>query len=103
MNDSYKVRILEKKEKFDKGKQNSAKSCILLIKRNEIKYQLKMRKENKTIWTTWCKTISNPISQTYIDINIKSKENAKITNRLIRNEDMTKQEDYNKSKETTKE
>ena len=36
--------------------------------------------------------VSNPISQAYIDRTIKSKENAKITNRLIRNEDMTKQE-----------
>ncbi len=36
--------------------------------------------------------MSNPISQSYIDNKIKSKENAKITNKLIRNEDMTKQE-----------
>ncbi len=36
--------------------------------------------------------MSNPISQAYIDRTIKSKENAKITNKLIRNEDMTKQE-----------
>ena len=32
------------------------------------------------------------LSQSYIDNKIKSKENAKITNKLIRNEDMTKQE-----------
>ena len=32
------------------------------------------------------------ISQAYIDRNIKAKENAKITTKLIRNEDMTKQE-----------
>ena len=38
------------------------------------------------------KTISNPISQTYIDNKIKSKTNAKITNKLIRNEEMTKEE-----------
>jgi hypothetical protein len=36
--------------------------------------------------------VSNPISQAYIDRTIKSKENAKITNKLIRNEDMTKKE-----------
>ena len=36
--------------------------------------------------------ISNPISQAYIDRNIKAKENAKITTKLIRNEDMTKKE-----------
>ena len=37
-------------------------------------------------------TVSNPISQAYIDRTIKSKENSKITNKLIRNEDMTKEE-----------
>ncbi len=37
-------------------------------------------------------TVSNPMSQAYIDRNIKSKENEKITNRLIRNEDMTREE-----------
>jgi hypothetical protein len=36
--------------------------------------------------------VSNRISRAYIDRTIKSKENAKITNKLIRNEDMTKQE-----------
>jgi hypothetical protein len=36
--------------------------------------------------------VSNPRSQAHIDRTIKSKENAKITNKLIRNEDMTKQE-----------
>ena len=36
--------------------------------------------------------VSNPISQAYINRTIKSKENAKITNKLIINENMTKQE-----------
>ncbi len=36
--------------------------------------------------------MSNPISQAYIDRTIKSKENAKIRNKLIRNEDMSKKE-----------
>ncbi len=36
--------------------------------------------------------VSNPISQAYIDRTIKSKENSKITNKLIRYEDITKQE-----------
>ncbi len=34
--------------------------------------------------------MSNPISQAYIHRTIKSKENAKNTNKLIRNEDMSK-------------
>ncbi len=36
--------------------------------------------------------MSNPISQAYIDRTIKSKENAKITNKPIINEDMSKKE-----------
>ena len=37
-------------------------------------------------------TVSNPISQAYIGRTIKSKEKSKITSKLIRNEDVTKQE-----------
>jgi hypothetical protein len=37
-------------------------------------------------------TVSNPISQAYIDRTIKSKNNVKVTKTLIRNEDMTKEE-----------
>ena len=36
--------------------------------------------------------VSNPIAQAYIDRTIKSKENAKITNKLIINENMTENE-----------
>ncbi len=36
--------------------------------------------------------VSNPLSQAYIGRTIKSKENAKITNKWSRNEDMTKKE-----------
>ncbi len=36
--------------------------------------------------------VSNPISQSYINNKIKSKENSKITNKLIRDEDITKEE-----------
>ncbi len=36
--------------------------------------------------------MSNHISQAYIDRTIKSKENAKITNKKIKNEDMSKKE-----------
>ncbi len=56
-----------------------------LINKDE-KRKLKPSELLKTDW------VSNPISQSYIDNIIKSKENAKITNKLIRNEDMTKQE-----------
>jgi hypothetical protein len=46
--------------------------------------------------------VSNPISQSYIDNKIKSKENSKITNKLIRNEDMTKQEALKAKKQLKK-
>ncbi len=36
--------------------------------------------------------VSNSILKDFIDRIIKSKENAKITNKLVRNEDMTKKE-----------
>ncbi len=41
-----KVRILEKKEKLVKGKQNSVKSYVQLIKEKDINLQLKMKNEN---------------------------------------------------------
>jgi hypothetical protein len=45
--------------------------------------------------------VSNPILQAYTDRTIISKENAKITNKLIRNEDMTKQEALKAKKQLT--
>jgi hypothetical protein len=36
--------------------------------------------------------VENPISQAFIDRNKKAIANAKVTTKLIRNEDMTKQE-----------
>jgi hypothetical protein len=37
-------------------------------------------------------SVSNPISQAFIDRNIQAKAKAKVTTKLIRNEDMTKAE-----------
>ncbi len=34
--------------------------------------------------------VSTPMSQSYINNKIKSQENSKVTNKLFRNEDMTK-------------
>ena len=92
-----KVRILEKKEKFDKGKQKFSKELYTIDKREGYKLIIKVKfkdEKRKLKPSELLKPdkISNPISQAYIDRTIKSKENAKITNKLIRNEDMTKQE-----------
>ena len=88
-----KVRILEEKGKFDKGKQKFSKEVYTIDKREGYKLIIKDEKRklkpSELLKTT---TVSNPISQAYIDRTIKSKENAKITNKLIRNDDMTKNE-----------
>ena len=91
--DGDKVRILEKKEKFDKGKQKFSKELYTIDKKEGYKILVKDEKRKlKPSELLGVKNISNPISQTYIDNKIKSKTNAKITNKLIRNEQMTKEE-----------
>jgi hypothetical protein len=92
-NDGDKVRILEEKGKFDKGKKKFSKSLYTIDKKEGYKLILKDEKRKlKPSELLKADKVSNPISQAYIDRTIKSKENAKITNKLIRNEDMTKQE-----------
>ena len=92
-NSGDQVRILEKKEKFDKGKQKFSKELYTIDKKEGYKILVKDEKRKlKPSELLVVKNISNPISQTYIDNKIKSKTNAKITNKLIRNEEMTKEE-----------
>ena len=92
-NSGDQVRILEKKEKFDKGKQKFSKELYTIDKREGYKLIIKDEKRKlKPSELLKADKVLNPISQAYIDRTIKSKENAKITNKLIRNEDMTKQE-----------
>ena len=82
-----------KKEKFDKGKQKISKELYTIDKREGYKLIIKDEKRKlKPSELLKADKVSNPISQSYIDNKIKSKENAKITNKLIRNEDMTKEE-----------
>jgi hypothetical protein len=91
--DGQKVRILEQKEKFDKGKQKFSKEVYTIDKKEGYKILVKgERRKLKPSELLKADIISNPIAQTYINNKIKSKENAKITNKLIRNEDMTKEE-----------
>ena len=88
-----KVRILEKKEKFDKGKQKFSKELYTIDKKEGYKIIIKDEKRKlKPSELLKADKVSNPISQSYIDNKIKSKEQSKITNKLIRNEDMTKKE-----------
>jgi hypothetical protein len=88
-----KVRILEEKGKFDKGKQKFSKSLYTIDKREGYKLIIKDEKRKlKPSELLKADKVSNPISQSYIDNKIKSKEQSKITNKLIRNEEMTKKE-----------
>jgi hypothetical protein len=87
----HKVRILEQKEKFDKGKQKYSKDVYTVDKKEVYKIIVKDEKRKlKPSEVLNATIVANPISQTYIDRTIKTKENAKITNKLIRNE-VTKQ------------
>ncbi len=70
--------VLEEKGKFDKGKQKFSKSLYTIDKREGYKLIIKDEKRklkpSELLKTT---TVSNPISQAYIDRTIKSKEIAK--------------------------
>ena len=88
-----KVRVIEGKGKFDKGKQKFSKDIYTIDKKEGYKIILKDTKRKlKPSELLKVDTVSNPISQAYIDRTIKSKNNVKVTNKLIRNEDMTKEE-----------
>ena len=87
------MRILEDKGKFDKGNNNFSKEIHAIDKKEGYKIVLKDQKRKlKPSELLKVNTVSNPISQAYIDRTIKSKNNVKVTNKLIRNEDMTKEE-----------
>ena len=91
--EGQKVRILEKKEKFDKGKQKFSKSIYTIDKKEGYKILVKDTKRKlKPSELLKADTVANPMLQSYIDNKIKTKEKAKVTNKLIRNEQMTKEE-----------
>jgi len=88
-----KVRVIEEKGKFDKGKQKFSKDIYTIDKKEGYKLILNDSKRKlKPSELLKVDTVANPISQAYIDRTIKSKNNVKVTNKLIRNEDMTKEE-----------
>ena len=92
-NASDQVRILEDKGQFDKGKNKFSKETYTVDKKDGYKIKLNdTTRKFKPSELLKVNSVSNPISQAYIDRTIKAKENAKITTKLIRNEDMTKQE-----------
>jgi hypothetical protein len=91
--EGQKVRVLEQKEKFDKGKQKFSKSIYTIDKKEGYKILVKDTKRKlKPSELLKADTVANPMLQSYIDNKLKSKEKSKVTNKLIRNEQMTKEE-----------
>jgi hypothetical protein len=71
-NDGDKVRILEKKEKFDKGKQKFSKELYTIDKKEGYKLLIKDEKRKlKPSELLKADKVSNPISQSYINNKIK--------------------------------
>ena len=97
-NSGNKVRILEDKDKFAKGKNKFSKEIYTVENKEGYKLTLKnalgeaVHRTMKPSELLKVNAVENPISQSFIDRNKKSIANAKITTKLIRNEDMTKQE-----------
>ncbi len=92
-NPSDKVRILEDKGEFAKGKNKFSKEMHSVEGKEGYKIKLNdSTRKFKPSELLKVSTVSNQVSQAFINRNIKSKENAKVTTKLIRNEDMTKKE-----------
>ena len=91
---SDKVRILEDKGEFAKGKNKFSKEVYTVDKQEGYKIKLKdtTKKLKPSELLKINGTVSNPISQAFINRNIKAKSKAKVTTKLIRNENMTKAE-----------
>ena len=85
-----KVRILEKKEKFDKGKQKFSKEIYTIDKKDGYKLIVngtsRKLKPAELLKTT---TTANPISEKYIQDKKEEKKKGKVISSLVRNAKMT--------------
>jgi hypothetical protein len=88
-----KVRILEQKEKFDKGKQKFSKEVYTIDKKEGYKIKVngtsRKLKPAELLKTT---TTANPISEKYIQEKKEEKKKGKVINSLVRNAKMTPEE-----------
>ena len=93
------VRILEDKDNaFSKGKNKFSTDTYKVA--DKVGYKIavtnddnnKLHRKFKPSELLKVNKVDKPISQAYIDRAIQSKNNAKVTNKLIKNEDMTKAE-----------
>ena len=92
-NDGEKVRILEEKGKFDKGKQKFSKEIYTIDKKEGYKIKVngtsRKLKPAELLKTT---TTANPIAEKYIQEKKEEKKKGKIINSLVRNAKMTPEE-----------
>ena len=88
--DGQKVRILEQKEKFDKGKQKFSKEVYTINKKEG--YKLLMNGTSRKLKPSEllkASTTANPISEKYVQEKKEEKKKGKVINSLVRNAKMT--------------
>ena len=85
-----KVRILEQKEKFDKGKQKFSKDIYTVDKKEGYKILVNgTSRKLKPAELLKASTTSNPISEKYIQDKKEEKKAGKVISSLVRNAKMT--------------
>ena len=88
--DGDKVRILEQREKFDKGKQKFSKEVYTINKKEGYKILVNgTSRKLKPAELLKANTTSNPIADKYIQDKKEEKKAGKVVNSLVRNARMT--------------
>ena len=88
--DGDKVRILEQKEKFDKGKQKFSKEIYTVDKKEGYKILVNgTSRKLKPAELLKASTTANPISDKYIQDKKEEKKAGKVISSLVRNAKMT--------------
>jgi hypothetical protein len=89
-NDGEKVRILEQKEKFDKGKKKFCKEVYTINKKEGYKLLVNgTSRKLKPSELLKASTTANPIAEKYIQEKKEEKKKGKVINSLVRNAKMT--------------
>ena len=88
--DGEKVRIIEQKEKFDKGKKKFSKEIYTINKKEGYKILVNgTSRKLKPSELLKAGTAANPISEKYIQDKKEEKKAGKVINSLVRNAKMT--------------
>jgi hypothetical protein len=89
-NASDQVRILEDKGQFDKGKNKFSKETYTVDKKDGYKIKLNdTTRKFKPSELLKVNSVSNPISQAYIEAKKEDKKAGKVVSSLVRNAKMT--------------